>query len=207
MRKAWQLFKSQSVRTDEMFANCLKQSWSNAKGIETKAVPVVDFAKIRKDILLFINWKLGNKKDDAEDLTQDVLVKVYTNLPSYDNTKNFRSWYLAIANNCVNDFYRANKERLADVSISDYLNENGSEKLQICDNTEADHKITNKELGIKLRKAIRTLKPEYKRIMLLRFVMKMEYREIADYCDISMNNVESMIFRAKKILQRQLAIA
>jgi RNA polymerase sigma-70 factor, ECF subfamily len=208
MKKAWQIFKSQSVRTNEMFSNCLKESWSNAKGIETKSVPVIDFAKVRKDILTFVNWKLGNKIDDAEDLTQDALIKVYSNLSSFNETKgNFRNWYLIIADHCIKDFFRSNKERFADVSISDYLNENGSKKLQISDNKETDNEMTNKELSVELKKAIHTLKPEYKRIMLLRFVMKMEYREIADYCEISIGNVESLIYRAKKILQKQLAIA
>ena len=173
----------------------------------TNTVPVIDFAKVRKDILLFVTWKLGNKKDDAEDLTQDALVKVYTNLSSFDDTKNFRNWYLTIANNCVIDFFRSNKERLTDISISDYLNENGSEKLQIADNKKTDNEITNKELKAELKKAINTLKPEYKRIAMLRFILNMEYKEIADYCDTTIGNVESLVYRAKKILQKQLAVA
>lgn len=177
------------------------------KAMTTNTVPVIDFAKVRKDILLFVTWKLGNKKDDAEDLTQDALVKVYTNLSSFDDTKNFRNWYLTIANNCVIDFFRSNKERLTDISISDYLNENGSEKLQIADNKKTDNEITNKELKAELKKAINTLKPEYKRIAMLRFILNMEYKEIADYCDTTIGNVESLVYRAKKILQKQLAVA
>ena len=163
-----------------------------------------ELMKVRKDILVFVNWKLGNKIDDAEDLTQDAIIKVYTCIASYDESKNFRNWYLTIANNCVKDFFRTNKERITDISISDYHNENGSEKLQVSNYISADSELENKELKIELKKAINSLKPEYKRIAMLRFIMNLEYKEIADFCDISIGNVESLVYRAKKILQREL---
>lgn len=163
-----------------------------------------ELTKVRKDILTFINWKLGNKIDDAEDLTQDAIIKVYSGIASYNESKNFRNWYLTIASNCVIDFFRKNKERITDISISDYLNENGSEKLQIGSYLSADCELENKDLKVELKKAINSLKPEYKKIAMLHFIMNLKYQEIADYCDVSIGQVESLIYRSKKILQREL---
>lgn len=209
LKRAWQIFKSQSVKTDAQFSLSLKKSWNIAKGLEVQPVAkAIDLTKIRKDILLFVNWKLGNRFDDAEDITQNALIKVYTALNSYDESKgNFRNWYITIANNCVLDFYRANKDRNSDISVSDFINENGNEKIQIADNNSASSKVENSELAERIEIALNNLKPEYKKVAILRFVEEKEYKEISEICNMAMSNVMSAIHRARKILQRELATA
>jgi RNA polymerase sigma-70 factor (ECF subfamily) len=164
------------------------------------------FADVRKDVLLFVSWKLNNASDDIEDLTQDTMLKVFTSLSSFDeNRGNFRNWYLTIANNTLKDFYRSNKDRMKEISVADFINENGTEKIQIVDaNESADNGIKRNEMHSDLRKAIKTLNPEYRKVIILRFMQNMSCNEIADYCNIPLNTALSLIARGKKLLQGQL---
>lgn len=164
-----------------------------------------EITSIRKDIMLFMNWKL-NRSDEAEDLAQDTLLKVFTSLSTFDEAKgNFRNWYLTIANNVIKDYFRSNKDRMKEISVADFINENGSEKIQIADITgSSDNGIKRAEMHSELRKAIKTLNPEYRKIVILRFIQNMSCNEIADYCNMPLNSVLSMIARGRKVLQGKL---
>jgi RNA polymerase sigma-70 factor (ECF subfamily) len=155
--------------------------------------------EIRKDVITFVKWKMGNDVE-AEDFAQDTLIKVITNIDVYDESKSFRTWYISIANNMIIDMYRRNKD-IKEFSISDYLNDNGTEKIQIADaSVNAENSDTHKQI----RKAIRNLKFEYRKVIVLRFIQNMSCNEIAEYCDMPLNSVLSMIARGKKLLQEQL---
>lgn len=159
---------------------------------------------IRKDIAIFIRWKM-NSETEVEDLTQDTLIRIITNLNAYDDSKNFRTWYISIANNLIIDHYRKNKERMKEFSVADFVNENGTEKIQIADaSASIDRSNNNADLHRQIRSAIKDLKYEYRRVIILWFIQNMSVNEIAEYCEMPLNSVLSMIRRGKMLLQSKL---
>jgi RNA polymerase sigma-70 factor, ECF subfamily len=160
----------------------------------------------RSNVINYINWKLNNMAD-AEEVANDVFVKVNKHLNSFDASKStFSSWLRTITNRCIIDFYRTDHTDHYS-NVSDFVNsETGDETFQFVSsqNSEADFNLENSELSAKLLKSFRTLKPKYRKIALLYFVREKQYEEIAEICNVPMGTVKGMISRCREMLQAEL---
>lgn len=155
------------------------------------------------EILNYVSYKMSNRMV-AEDITSEVFVKVYKNLNSYDNSKaQFNTWLYFVTNNTIIDYWRKNNN-VTNVSISEYVNDEGKETMQF----EADYNdvndIESKELRESISKAFEGLKPKYQKVATLLFLEQKKYDEIAEICNIPMGSVKGMINRCRAMLQSQL---
>lgn len=143
------------------------------------------YDKYVKSIYRFVYIKTGNKQT-AEDITQDVFLKIWQHLVDKKNVKSFQAFIFRIARNTVVDHYRSNKQELP----LEYMSE--SEEI------EEDVLITaNKNMdAVILLKHIKKLKPEYQEILILRYVEDMAVDDIAQVVDKDKNNVRVTIHRA-----------
>lgn len=201
MKYAWQLFKSQAVRTDEMFSICLKNSWLVAKN---SVVP--DFNTLYKDnyqsIYNFI-YNMIKNIEVSEELTNDVFIKATQNLYNNELSK-FTTWLHGIAKNIVIDYCR--KEKLdKHVNMSNIVDADENEYFQFADKSyKTENMVENMELKSSITNAFDNLTTKYKRIAELFFIEDMPYNEIAIVCEIPLNTVKGMIFRVRKLLQLDL---
>ncbi len=137
--------------------------------------------------LLYINT------EDAEDILQEVFIKAYRSLNSYNSKYKFSNWIYRIAHNEAVSFLRKNKRRRLEI-VNDPENnilENLASGLDI--EKEYMQKDSFKELEIELSK----LDSKYRDVLVLKYFEEMDYNEISEILHISSGTVGSLISRAK----------
>ena len=164
------------------------------------------FQRYRNPVFNFVLRMLGQRQD-AEDVVQEVFVKVYRNLAGLRESKGFSSWLFGIARNeTINHMRRFGKAktRTADEPIDDPLidgkiaEEHG---FQQDPETQSVHRDFQRQFMQALEKI-----PEINRsAFLLGVVQGFSYKEVADMLDCSITNVKSRVFRARAVLCEELA--
>lgn len=152
-------------------------------------------------VLFFATQKLGVV--EAEELTQDVFMKVYNNLHKYDESKaKMSTWIMTFAKNAIIDRYR--KVKLETTSIDSFVTEDGKELFQIPTFSNPESTMVDTEKGQSVMNHILNLPKTYKRIANLYFNLEMSYNEIASRMNIPMGTVKAQISRARKLLQQSI---
>jgi len=143
--------------------------------------------------------------EDAEDLSQEVMLEILRSISKYSNHGTLKSWIYRITVNRSLDHLRRQKRRNIFQRIGSIMqiSENGTKKnieeVAIIDTgSEIDEK---RKL---LENAINTLPENQKTALILSKYEDLSYKEIAEIMGLSVSSVESLIFRAKKNLQQKL---
>jgi RNA polymerase sigma-70 factor (ECF subfamily) len=162
------------------------------------------YNKFHDEVLYYITFKV-KKLEVAEEITNNVFLKVNKHLLNFDESKSqFGTWIRNIANNCIIDYFRVDKS-IYYTNVGEFVDvETGKEVFQFVADNESDKKIECKELKNKVQLAFDNLKPKYQKIAQLYFMEEMQYNEIAEICDIPMGSVKGMISRCREMLQNQL---
>jgi len=200
MKKAWQLFKNQPVKTDEKFAECLKNAWAIAK----TAPKFEDLYKLYYGAIFnFIFLKLHNT-EVCEELTNDVFIKANASMHLYNSEKSgISTWLHNIAKNLVIDYYRAdNSDKYINVSQFNDA-ETGKEIFQFADSQTTDSIMDNTEILMTVEKAMSKLKPKYQKVAELYFIADKPYQEIAELLELPLGSVKGMVNRIKSMLTSQ----
>ena len=139
--------------------------------------------------------------EDAEDLLQEIFLKIYTNLNGFDPKLSFSSWAYRIARNHTISAFRKKKVRPQTVSwdADDTL------LNKIKDDSDLIADIDKKDKHQQLIKAIHTLDHKYRDILVLKYLEEKSYEEIGDILKIPPGTIATRINRAKKHLKKKLA--
>ena len=140
-------------------------------------------------------------KEDAEDLLQDIFIKIYLNLNGFDNSLKFSSWAYRIAHNEIISWYRKKKIR-PQLNFEDYEEENLINYLK--EDTDIEKEFERELIKKHIKEAIDQLDEKYKEIIILRFLEEKEYEEISDIMQIPLGTVSTLIYRGKKEMQKYL---
>jgi RNA polymerase sigma-70 factor (ECF subfamily) len=142
------------------------------------------------------------RPEQAQDLTQEVFVRVFRSLKSFDlGTGCFRVWLTSLTRNLLIDHYRkTRKEKMVD-SIEDRLPE--LEAVGAI-GARTEGRVAGREAGELLQKGLERLSPELREAVILRDLEEMEYREIADILKVPDGTVKSRISRGRAELARVL---
>jgi RNA polymerase sigma-70 factor, ECF subfamily len=131
----------------------------------------------------------------AEDLTQEVFVRVFQALPRFSLRCKFTTWLFQVAKNRVLDELRARERRpQAVVALED------APRLEL-----ADPPVEQLETIEAVWRAVRELNPDLKMALLLRDVVGLPYNEIAEALEITLATVKWRIFKAREEVQQALA--
>lgn len=142
-------------------------------------------------------YRLVRNKEEVEDILQNVFVKVFKNLDSFDPAKKFSPWIYRIAHNeAVNFLKRRSKKQF--ISWEDMANENKSEARSE-EKSPFDEWIS-KESGREVRKAMKALPAKYKEILEMRYFQEKSYQEISRAIRKPVNTVGTLLSRSKKKL-------
>lgn len=145
-------------------------------------------------------YRIVNQQQEAEDITQEVFLTVYEKLYQYDSSKSFAPWIFRIATNASISTLRRKKkvvmlnfdETFTSTYDVDYSNSNPQFVLE------------RKELNEEISQAIMKLPENYRTIIALRYHLDLDNQEIADVLEISKENVEVRIHRARKALRKAI---
>jgi len=156
-----------------------------------------------------ICYRFAGSPDDAQDLTQEVFIKMYRTLTSYDVDRGaFMTWVTTMTRNLLVDHFRKTKqERLTDSLDTTSSEHEDAMPLgeQIPDRGPApDSKVQSREAGEVVQEALQKLSPELREAVILRDLQDMDYKEIAMVLKVPEGTVKSRINRGRAELARLL---
>lgn len=154
-------------------------------------------AKLKRYIV-----RLGVRNhDDQLDVLQEIFIKAYRNLNSFDTSLTFSSWIYRIAHNEAISWYRKQSVRPEGHLISD-----GEDVLGLISSKEEAAEIAfDKNINAtELAKALEEIELKYKEVLILRYFEHKEYEEISDILKIPSGSVGTLIYRGKKQLYNAL---
>jgi RNA polymerase sigma-70 factor (ECF subfamily) len=156
-----------------------------------------------------ICYRFAGSSNDAEDLTQEVFIKMYRTLNSYDVDRGaFMTWVTTITRNLLVDHFRKTKqERMTDSldTVSSAHEDAMPFSDQIPDRGPApDSRVQSRETGETVHQALQKLSPELREAVILRDLQDMDYREIATVLKVPEGTVKSRINRGRAELARLL---
>jgi RNA polymerase sigma-70 factor (ECF subfamily) len=156
-----------------------------------------------------ICYRFAGTSDDAQDLTQEVFIKMYRTLPSYDVSKGaFMTWVTTVTRNLLVDHFRKSKQdRLTDSLDAAPSEHEDAQPLstQIADPSRSAHEqVQSRETRDAVHQALQKLSPELREAVILRDLQDMDYKEIAGALRVPEGTVKSRINRGRAELARLL---
>jgi RNA polymerase sigma-70 factor (ECF subfamily) len=147
--------------------------------------------------------------DDSRDVSQEVFIKVYRYIDSFNQESSFYTWLYRITVNMCIDFIRKNS-RTTKVEYDDQLAHDGETEgddllLPSSLGIHPDKVYGRKELRQKMLEAIETLSEKHRTILILREVEGLSYAEMADVLNISKGTVMSRLYHARRYFQQALS--
>ncbi len=149
---------------------------------------------------------MGNE-EDAKDMTQEALIRIYKSISSFKEQSAFSTWmYRIVTNVCLDEVRRRKNNKTVSVD-GGFETEDGEIKLELKSDTETPEEMyqrkENKEIIIK---AINELTEEYKSVIVLRDIQGFSYEEISEILSCSIGTVKSRINRARNLLKDKLRL-
>ena len=145
-------------------------------------------------------YKFVGRHDEAEDLTQDIFLKIFKALHTFDRRANFQTWLISISRNLCIDHYRSvRKERetmARDVDAADLA--------PVSRDRGPYAELEQVDLRNLIRVALAELPPALREAVVLRDLQEFSYQEIADKLGLPEGTVKSRINRGRLELARQL---
>ena len=161
----------------------------------------------QRSVLNFIFRFLGNRAD-AEDLTQEVFLRVWKAAGTYKPDAKFTTWLYRIATNlCIN---RQHAIRIRKLFVQSHVQEqiqNSKDSSIIGESAgilSPEERLIDSEQSVRLLNALNELPTSQRVAIVLRIYDEMSYQEIAQIMDRSVSSVDSLLIRAKKNLHRKL---
>ena len=151
-----------------------------------------------KNLVYSIILRMTADRDEANDLAQDVFVKIYRNLDKYYPEYKFSTWVMRITTNHIIDFRRKKKQEFAP------LDEVGYDMPSRDDDESPEGAYMKKEKTKTLAKIINDLPDMYKIPIVLYHQQGLSYQEIADVTEEPLSKVKNRIFRGRKMLKEAL---
>ncbi len=156
-----------------------------------------------------ICYRFAGSPDDAADLTQEVFIKMYRTLKTFDGTRaSFMTWVTTVTRNLLVDHFRKGKyDRVTD--SLDATPGNQEEGLTIGDQLEdqkadPEASVRTRETQKLVHGALQKLSPELREAVILRDLQDMDYKEIAVVLKVPEGTVKSRINRGRTELARLL---
>ena len=141
------------------------------------------------------------RDEDAEDLLQDIFLKVYLNLNDFDSDLKFSSWIYAIARNQVISNHRRLSVRAEGHSTN--LEDESARKL--ASNINIEKELDSKYLKDNVAKVLYSLNEKYREVLVLKFLEEKNYQEISDIIKKPVGTVGSLMNKAKSEFKKELA--
>lgn len=176
---------------------------AQAKQGETDAFRKL-FEAYKVPVFNFVLRMIGGVQD-AEDVLQEVFVKMYQKLPTLRESQYFSAWLFRVAKNeSINYLHKHRRKKVN--SIDDY--EPGFMEKVMAETRDAHHnpgrEAEQVELEQKLQTALNELPESVRATFILGVIEGQSYKEVAKILNCSINNVKTRVFRARTLLNKKL---
>ncbi|OAS89440.1 MULTISPECIES: sigma-70 family RNA polymerase sigma factor [Metabacillus] len=152
--------------------------------------------KYGQEILQLV-YSYVNNKALAEDLTQDIFVKCYKALHTYNKKSTIKTWLWRIAINHCKDYLKSWYNRNVYIGENDWLNRSTQ-------NTTVEQTIIQREEDSQLAQTVMNLPIKYREVIYLFYYEELSIKEVAEVTQVKLNTVKTRLKRAKELLKIQL---
>jgi RNA polymerase sigma-70 factor (ECF subfamily) len=209
-----------SIQGGKMIPPDARQPHAEAKPLEIDWLPIVrrcmdgdsgawaELVRFHHRRVYGLCYRFTGSPTDAEDLTQDVFLKVYSNLSSFDTQRgSLQVWIATLTRNLLVDNFRRTKNLRATGSLDDGWE--ASEELKPIDRLTSrgpspHESAAQKELAKMVQEALARVSVELREAVILRDLQDLDYKEIAQVLGIPEGTVKSRISRGRAELARLL---
>ena len=147
-----------------------------------------------------VAYKFVGKHDEAEDLTQDIFLKIFKSLDTFDRRANFQTWLISISRNLCIDHYRSVRKERETIDRDVDANELAPASAD----AGPVAALEQRDRVTLLRQAMASLPNTLRTAVLMRDIQELSYQEIADQLRLPEGTVKSRINRGRTELARQV---
>ena len=162
----------------------------------------VELVNRYKDRLLNFVFQFLGDIEQAEDVVQDTMLRLYEKKHYYKEIAKFSTWIYTIARNLANTELRKKKRRKT-TYLSQLSKERQFEIPAIQDNT--DQSLQNEFINDRIQSSINNLPEHFKVVIILRDIQELSYEEISKIVEVPLGTIKSRINRARIQLQAELS--
>ena len=147
-----------------------------------------------------VAYKFVGKHDEAEDLTQDIFLKIFKSLDTFDRRANFQTWLISISRNLCIDHYRSVRKERETID----RDVDANELSPLSHDPSPVAALEQRDRVALLKQALSALPDTLRTAVLMRDIQELSYQEIADQLRLPEGTVKSRINRGRTELARQI---
>jgi RNA polymerase sigma-70 factor (ECF subfamily) len=147
-----------------------------------------------------VAYKFVGKHDEAEDLTQEIFLKIFKSLDTFDRRANFQTWLISISRNLCIDHYRSVRKERETID----RDVDANELTPASRDPGPVAVLEQRDRVALLRQAMAALPDTLRTAVLMRDIQELSYQEIADALRLPEGTVKSRINRGRTELARQI---
>jgi RNA polymerase sigma-70 factor, ECF subfamily len=161
--------------------------------------------KYRRPIVSFM-YRMARNAAAAEDLAQEVFLRVYRSRESYEASAKFTTWLYRIATNLAVNYARDTRHERPEVTVSlDEPDEETGTTFEVPDgNLNAEQLMVRRERMLAIRRKVEALPEQQRLAVIMHKYQQMDYKQIAEVLKRSESATKSLLFRAYETLREQL---
>ena len=160
--------------------------------------------KHRGPVVHFL-YRMVQNQGVAEELGQEVFLRVYKSRETYEPTAKFRTWLFRIATHVALNWLRDSRNRQAQQSLDRGMEEEGPPREIPAAGPTVEQELVNRARVREIRQAVEALPAKQRAAVLMHRYEEMEYTQIAKALGCSESAVKSLLFRAYETLRARLA--
>jgi RNA polymerase sigma-70 factor (ECF subfamily) len=150
-------------------------------------------------------YQVVGHDQDAQDLAQEVFLRLYRSLDSFRGDAAFTTWLHRLTINIALDWLRARKRRPLQVPLEPPPDEpDGPVRELRSDGLTPEEEALRSERQRQIRHAIMDLSQDYREVVMLYHFQHLSYQQIADRLGVPVRTVETRLYRAKRLLKEAL---
>jgi RNA polymerase sigma-70 factor, ECF subfamily len=161
--------------------------------------------KYRRPLISFM-YRMARNTAAAEDLAQEVFLRVYRSRQTYEASAKFTTWLYRIATNLAVNHARDTRKDRPEVTVSlDEPDEETGTTMDVADSTmTAEEALVRRERLAAIRSRVEALPERQRLAVIMHKYQQMDYKQIADVLKLSESATKSLLFRAYETLRNQL---
>ncbi|SET09985.1 RNA polymerase sigma-70 factor, ECF subfamily [Natronincola peptidivorans] len=153
------------------------------------------YQKYKEPIFSYIYY-LSTNHTEAEEICQDVFLKVYLNIDKFEGRSSFKTWIYRIAKNTFLEFKRKSKREVLTCDTNLLERENHDATVV------PESYLLHREKHRLIQETLNRMSEKYKSFIILRELQNLSYQEISEITDVKVNTVKVNIYRARSEFQK-----
>jgi len=150
-----------------------------------------------------IALRMTKNHEDAQELAQDAIVRAFTSIGKFRGDSSFSTWLYRITMNVCTDFLRKRNKAVVISMEQGAVANDSQQSIQIEEEAPGPDELVEKnQLKKMVRDAMDSLSDEHRQVLILRDIMDLSYKEIADTLNVNEGTIKSRINRARSGLKK-----